>query len=625
MPNDLGITLRLREEGILRADSFLQADCGAHRLSDGEVQSIEGRSIIAGWQITIQTPVSTRRINICVDAQFPFSLPHFFLVDRPPYLTWPHIEEDGLLCLPQGSIVTKLDQPAAVIGQRLQEAYRLILDCESGANENDFRIEFYSYWNRRLSASNEAMYSLLNPRCGSRLIQIWRGETCSVVGETEEQVLTWLRHKHGEKPQFSSTDPALLVWIKEPLLPKEYPDSAADLLRIATSLQGGGKLLESFAKFDKSPFYFVIGADSDNGPCFAGVRASRPVFADIRGRKRDRSVDGFRPGKAPQALLTQRLFTSTSTASRIKVDRVDPGWIHGRDHDPRQKEVYSKTVILIGCGSVGGPIAQSLTMAGVGRLLLVDDENLSWANVGRHPLGAESVGQNKAKALADRLQKSYPHSRIDGFDMTYERFAELHPDLISNCDLIISATADWKSERILNLRQFLGEIAQPIVYVSTEPNACAGHAVLILPGGPCFQCGLHPTGSNKLEVTVWPAEKKERFEPACGAVFQQYGPIELLGTLSIGASVALDSLLGRLQEATHRIWAGPQSLLQEAGGSWSEEWIMGNLERAKGGFQEERTWARDSLCASCSGNNIEAKSYLKSANLDSASSSELES
>jgi molybdopterin/thiamine biosynthesis adenylyltransferase len=623
MPNDLGITLRLRGEGILRADSFLQADCGAHRLSDEEVRSVDGRSLIAGWQITVQTPASIRRINICVDAQFPFSLPHFFLVDRPPYLTWPHIEEDGLLCLPQGSIVTKLDQPAAVIGQRLTEAYRLIAECESGANENDFRTEFYSYWNRRLSASEESLYSLLDPRGGSRLIQIWRGEThtkaFNVVGETEEQVLAWLRHKYGEKPQFSSTDDALLLWVKEPLLPKEYPDSAADLYSIASSVQDGRKLLEGFVKFNNNPFYFVIGADSGNGPCFAGVRTSRPVSADIRGRKRDRSLDGFRPGKAPQALLTQRLFSSTATASRIKVDRVDPGWIHGRDHDPRQKEVYSKTVILIGCGSVGGPIAQSLTMAGVGRLSLVDDEKLSWANVGRHPLGVESVGQNKAEALADRLQKSYPHSRIDGFNMTYERFAELHPDLISNCDLIISATADWKSERILNLRQFLGEIAGPIVYVSTEPNACAGHAVLILPGGPCFQCGLHPTGSNKLEVTVWPAEKQERFEPACGAVFQPYGPIELLGTISIGASLALDSLLSRLQEATHRIWAGPQSLLLEAGGSWSEEWIMGDLKRAKGGFQEERTWARDSHCAICRGNNIEAKSYLKSVNLASAS------
>jgi hypothetical protein len=229
MPNESGITVELREEGILRADSFLQAECGAHRLSDEEVQSVEHRSLIAGWQITIQTPASTRRINICVDDQFPFSLPHFFLVDKPPFLTWPHIEDDGLLCLLHGSIVTKFDQPAAVIGELLQEAYRLIRDCESGANENDFRTEFYSYWNRRLSARDEALYSLLNPGGGSRLIQIWRGETRLVVGETEEQVLTWLRHKYGEKPQFSSTDHALLLWLKRPLMPTEYPDSAADL------------------------------------------------------------------------------------------------------------------------------------------------------------------------------------------------------------------------------------------------------------------------------------------------------------------------------------------------------------------------------------------------------------
>lgn len=621
MPRASGIALQLQEKGIARADAFLLTECGADRLSEMELRSYGLRALVAGWKITIQPSITARRIHVGVDDLFPFSLPHFFLVDRPPFLTWPHIEDDGLLCLMDDTVVMKFNQPEAVIGELLRDAFQLVRNCEAGTNQNDFRTEFYSYWNRRLSTSTEVIQSLLEPHGGSRLVHVWRGETRSIVGETEEDVLKWLRNKYGDQPQFKSTDSALLLWFKEPLLPSEYPESAADLHSLASTLKDAQKRLSQFAEISKSPFYFVIGADSANGPCFAGVRSARHVTPDIRGRKRDHTLDGFRPGKAPLALLAQRLFSAAVPADRIKVERVDSAWIHGRDQDSRQRKLSLKKVLVGGCGSVGASIAQMLVMAGIGCVRLVDDEELTWANVGRHVLGAESVGKNKAKSLADRLQKGYPHSEIVGFDMTLEEFFESDPAFVRECDLIVSATANWESESLLNVRQVRGEIMQPIMYVWTEPNACAGHAVLVMPGGgPCFRCGFDPRGRPKQELTVWPKEKREKREPACGAVFQPYGPIELSGTISLGAGLALDGLLGQLHSATHRIWAGPQTLLLEAGGKWSEEWLKDRHDHAEGGFQEQQNWLRDSGCPVCGTASIEATSPIQSANQDNASS-----
>jgi sulfur-carrier protein adenylyltransferase/sulfurtransferase len=619
------VAAQLREEGISRVDAFLLAKCGALRLSGDDIRSYKLRSLITGWQVRIETPVTIRRLDIGIDQEFPFSLPYFFLVDRPPFLTWPHIEEDGHLCLLDDTVVAKFNQPESVIGDTLRDAFRLILDCEAGANQNDFRTEFYSYWNRRLSTSSEIIQSLLEPHGESRLVHVWRGEVRSVVGETESAILQWLRRKYGDQPQFKSTDRALLLWLGQPFLPGEYPESGADLYRLACEAKGGRDQLDLLAKIDNSPFYFIIGTDCTNGPCFAGVRTARPAASDIRGRKRDHSGDGFRTGKVPQALLTQRLFSVSAPASRLQVERVDAGWIHGRDYDPRQKKLSSKRVIVAGCGSVGAPIAQMVAMAGVGRLQLVDGEELSWANVGRHVLGAESAGKNKAKALADRLQKSYPHSQIDGFEMTLEEFTEAHPDFVGQSDLIVSATADWKSENILNLKEVCGEMTQPMIYVWTEPHACAGHAVYVLPGGPCFRCGFDASGRPKLELTVWPSEKRQRREPACGAVFQPYGPLELLGTISAGASLVLDSLLGKLLSATHRIWAGPQTLLIEAGGTWSEEWLRTHRDCVEGGFQEQQNWLGDSDCPVCGITSIKAHSPIPSGNQDNASLSVLQS
>jgi tRNA A37 threonylcarbamoyladenosine dehydratase len=54
-----------------------------------------------------------------------------------------------------------------------------------------------------------------------------------------------------------------------------------------------------------------------------------------------------------------------------------------------------------------------LAQAGIGRIVLVDKDTLSWANTGRHPLGASRVGEGKAKGLAEKLRADFPHLTIE--------------------------------------------------------------------------------------------------------------------------------------------------------------------------------------------------------------------
>jgi hypothetical protein len=107
-------------------------------------------------------------------------------------------------------------------------------------------------------------------------------------------------------------------------------------------------------------------------------------------------------------------------------------------------------------------------------------------------------------------------------------------------------------------------------------------------------------GDLREPVTKWAAGTPSHFsEPACGAQFQPYGPIELLGTISAAASLALDALLHKLDLAAHRVWAGPRTLLVEQGGDWTDTWIDGRPDRTEGAFQENSIWRQDSNCAAC--------------------------
>jgi molybdopterin/thiamine biosynthesis adenylyltransferase len=237
-------------------------------------------------------------------------------------------------------------------------------------------------------------------------------------------------------------------------------------------------------------------------------------------------------------------------------------------------------------------------MAGIGHLRLIDPEALSWANVGRHPLGAESVGLKKASQLAKKLTQSFPHATIESRDADVQVVLEKEQDFLLDCDLVICATGAWSAEAVLNAWHISSKRPPRIVYAWTEPHACAGHALAIVPGDSCFQCQVTAFGEMKNTVTVWRGSS-ERYEPACGAVYQPYGPIELSWITTMAASLALDCALEKIEFSTHRIWAGPKALLDAAGGSWSGDWIGGNKARESGGFLEERRWERDPDCKIC--------------------------
>ena len=70
-------------------------------------------------------------------------------------------------------------------------------------------------------------------------------------------------------------------------------------------------------------------------------------------------------------------------------------------------DLRSARAVVVGLGSVGGAVAQSLAAYGVGRLDLVDPDRFLWHNMVRHLLGSESVGRLKVDALKDLLAERW--------------------------------------------------------------------------------------------------------------------------------------------------------------------------------------------------------------------------
>ncbi|MGE9742786.1 E2/UBC family protein, partial [Acinetobacter baumannii] len=121
--------------------------------------SIYGNNrFICGWMIDITTSNQTFEFHILLDTYFPYSPIRIAYKTNDFFLKWPHVEPNGLLCLP----VENSDGIEEKIYKNLFNAIELIENCQNSEQfrEKEFQDEFISYWNH--STGSVKINSLLD-------------------------------------------------------------------------------------------------------------------------------------------------------------------------------------------------------------------------------------------------------------------------------------------------------------------------------------------------------------------------------------------------------------------------------------------------------------------------------
>ena len=605
MPDKLaGQASDRQASAIANVDDFIARSAGGERLPAGALEQYRKRGYTMGWRIRINfSDGSRRKLYVLTDSAFPYTAPRVAVADGPDVFAWPHLEREGLLCILPTDAAVSWERPADVVKLVLGEACRLIENCVSGQNRDDFRQEFLSYWVIAANQSAVRFISLIEPQGPGRRVVIWRGNSVRVVADNHEILRRWLPRWGAQagKGQDYKLHNGVLIWLPEPLLPVEYPATAADVRALAQERSpAAADVLEDLAASSADEISVLLGAPTAHGACFGAVTVQPPRLVGGPRKKGNPLVAGFRPGHVPRGLLVNRYLSKVTKVTKAAVERADHLWIHGRDKDAQQERLRRVRVAVLGCGSLGGPLARLLAQAGVSSLLLVDYECMDWPNISRHELGARSVGRYKAQDLAGEIERAYPH--LEDVSWRHDKFGPAATGLIGKlraCDLIVSTMGNWAAESFLNDVQRDDADFPSILYGWVEPNAAAAHAVLVPPGEACLRCGIDDKGRPHLAVSQWERSRGILQEPACGAQFTPYGPAELCWAHALLAEMTIDALTSNFDSAVHRVWIGMRSRISAAGGTWSEGWISEMGDPGMGGMTVERKWAASAGCPVC--------------------------
>ncbi|UWG98290.1 HesA/MoeB/ThiF family protein [Dehalobacter sp. DCM] len=113
-----------------------------------------------------------------------------------------------------------------------------------------------------------------------------------------------------------------------------------------------------------------------------------------------------------------------------------------------QLKLQSSTVAIVGCGGLGGFLAEELTRIGVGHLILIDGDVVEISNLNRQLFALEdNIGEPKVKAAKERLLKVNSQTVIDSYEQWFTE--ETGNSLLAGADLVCDALDTGKARLIL--------------------------------------------------------------------------------------------------------------------------------------------------------------------------------
>ncbi len=153
-----------------------------------------------------------------------------------------------------------------------------------------------------------------------------------------------------------------------------------------------------------------------------------------------------------------------------------------------QERLQAARALVVGLGGLGSAAAFYLAAAGVGRLVLADNDRVELSNLQRQILhSAERLGMPKTDSAYQTLHGLNPDIEIQTYPVRVS--AENLAELIGSVDLVLDCSDNFPTRFALNTacqRAHIPLVSGAAIRFEGQVSAFSGR-----PGGPCYRC-LYP-------------------------------------------------------------------------------------------------------------------------------------
>lgn len=154
-----------------------------------------------------------------------------------------------------------------------------------------------------------------------------------------------------------------------------------------------------------------------------------------------------------------------------------------------QRRLLDSSVLVIGAGGLGAPLLMYLAAAGVGRIGVVDDDEVDLSNLQRQIIHAtDDIGTSKVDSARRRMRALNPEATVETHERRLTRDGLLA--LIRDYDLVADGSDNFATRYLANDACYLAErplVSAAIMRFDGQLATFKAHEA-----GPCYRCVFGP-------------------------------------------------------------------------------------------------------------------------------------
>lgn len=186
----------------------------------------------------------------------------------------------------------------------------------------------------------------------------------------------------------------------------------------------------------------------------------------------------------PRSLETPSRVSASSRLTPAEIRRYSRHLAIPEVGEEGQEKLKATSVLVVGAGGLGSPLTLYLAAAGIGRLGIVDFDQVDETNLQRQILyGQSDIGRSKLEVALERLREINPLVELVPHEARLESSNAL--DIVSGYDIVVDGSDNFPTRYLVNDACVLS--GKPDVYGSIfrfEGQV----SVFWGARGPCYRC-----------------------------------------------------------------------------------------------------------------------------------------